>query len=52
MIYLIGGPPRSGKTTLAKFASKKLGIPWISCDTLEVIAGAYMGKQKWNKTHP
>src|SRR3989338_8625512 len=52
MIYLIGGPPRCGKTTLAKTMSKKLGIPWISCDTLEVIAGAYMSKAQWNKTHP
>lgn len=52
MIYLIGGPPRCGKTTLAKFMSKRLQIPWISCDTLEVISGAYMTKSVWNKTHP
>lgn len=52
MIYFIGGPPRCGKTTLAKYMSKKLQIPWISCDTLEVISGAYMTKAKWDKTHP
>lgn len=52
MIYLIGGPPRCGKTTLAKTMSKKFGIPWISCDTLEVIAGAYMSRAQWDKTHP
>ncbi len=37
MIYLIGGPPRCGKTTLAKEMSKKLEIPWISSDALEVV---------------
>jgi len=52
MIYFIGGPPRCGKTTLAKRMSKQLQIPWISCDTLEVISGAYMTKGEWNKTHP
>ncbi|MDD5437705.1 MAG: AAA family ATPase [Patescibacteria group bacterium] len=52
MIYLIGGPPRCGKTTLAKAASKKMGIPWISCDTLEVIGGAYMSRKEWNDSHP
>lgn len=52
MIYLIGGPPRCGKTTLAKALSKKLNIPWISCDTLESISGEYMSQKQWNKTHP
>lgn len=37
MIYLIGGPPRCGKTTVAKLLSKKLDIPWISTHTLESI---------------
>ena len=44
MIYLIGGPPKCGKTTLAKRLSKKLGIPWISSDTLEVIGMEYVWK--------
>jgi 2-phosphoglycerate kinase len=52
MIYFIGGPPRCGKTTLAKHMSKQLQIPWISCDTLEVVSGAYMTKIQWDKTHP
>ena len=52
MIYLIGGPPRCGKTTLAKNLSKKLGIPWISSDTLEVVAGEYMTQAEWDETHP
>ena len=33
MIYLIGGPPRCGKTTIAK----KLSKSWISADTIESI---------------
>jgi 2-phosphoglycerate kinase len=35
VIYLIGGPPRCGKTTLTKYLHKKLQIPWISVDTIE-----------------
>ncbi len=52
MIYLIGGPPRCGKTTLAKMMSKKFGIPWISTDMLEVVSGEYMSQAEWKKTHP
>ncbi len=52
MIYLIGGPPRCGKTTLAKTFSKQAKIPWISSDTLEVVAGEYMTQEEWDLTHP
>ena len=44
MIYLIGGPPKCGKTTLAKQLSKKLGIQWVSSDTLQVVAWKYVSK--------
>lgn len=37
MIYLIGGPPKCGKTTLAKSLSKKTGISWMSADTIQNI---------------
>jgi len=37
MIYLIGGSPRSGKTILSKKLSKKLGIQYISTDTLRLF---------------
>ncbi|MFH0820235.1 MAG: AAA family ATPase [Candidatus Peregrinibacteria bacterium] len=52
MIYLVGGPPRCGKTMLAKVMSRHWGIPWISCDTLQVITGKYMTSKQWRKTHP
>jgi 2-phosphoglycerate kinase len=44
MIYLIGGPPKCGKTTLAKKLSKKLGIQWVASDTLQVVAHEYVSK--------
>ncbi len=40
-IYFIGGPPKCGKTTIAKRLSKETGIPWISADTLQNIVWAY-----------
>ena len=52
MIYLIGGPPRTGKTTLAKKLSKRLGISWLSTDTLEVVSRAYVNKSEWEKKYP
>lgn len=45
-IYLIGGPPKCGKTTLAKAMSKQLSIPWISADTLQNIVWAYSPKEE------
>lgn len=34
MIYLVGGPPRGGKTTLARALSKEKGIPYVPVDYL------------------
>ena len=51
-VYLIGGPPKCGKTTLAKELSKKLSIPWISADTLQNIVYAYMGQEDHEKNFP
>ncbi|UMX48225.1 MAG: hypothetical protein L7H18_01630 [Candidatus Nealsonbacteria bacterium DGGOD1a] len=42
MIYLIGGPPKCGKTTLAKKISKSFGILWVSTDTLQNVIKPYM----------
>lgn len=52
MIYLIGGPPKCGKTTLAKKMSKKLGIPWVSTDTLENVIKPYLNKKDFAKNFP
>lgn len=34
MIYLIGGVPRVGKTTLAKLILERKGVPFVPADTL------------------
>lgn len=52
MIYLIGAPPRCGKTTLAKKISKQARIPWISCDILDSIIQAYTPPKEWEKKFP
>jgi 2-phosphoglycerate kinase len=44
VIYLIGGSPKCGKTTLAKKLSKKLSIQWVASDTLQVVAREYVSK--------
>lgn len=41
MIYLIGGAPRCGKSTMAKLVAKENGATWISADSLEGIAYRY-----------
>lgn len=52
MIYLIGGPPKCGKTTLAKILSKTLGIPWVSTDTLQDVIRPYMDKKSLSVNFP
>ena len=52
MIYLIGGPPKCGKTTLAKKLSKELGISYISADTLQSVAFGYTDQDEIAKKFP
>lgn len=52
MIYLIGGAPKTGKTTLVKVLSQKYHIPWVSADTLQYVARAYIKKNEHNKKFP
>lgn len=56
MIYLVGGPPKCGKTTLAKKLSKYLGIQWIASDTLQVVVREYVSKyaskEEMDKLYP
>lgn len=37
MLYLIGGAPRCGKTALAQRAARKLGVGWLSTDTVRDV---------------
>jgi len=52
MIYLIGGPPKCGKTTLAKKLSSTLKIPRISTDALQSVVQAYTPKAQIAKKFP
>lgn len=52
MFYLIGGTPRGGKTTLSKRLSKELNIPWVSTDSLELIAMKYTAEKDFDKIFP
>ena len=52
MIYLIGGPPRSGKTTLSKKLSQKLRVSWLSTDALECVSRSYLPKKEHPKKYP
>lgn len=52
MIYLIGGPPKCGKTTLVKELSKKKGIPWVSTDTLQNVVKPYVDQTKLDDLFP
>ncbi len=52
MIYLIGGPPKCGKTMLAKLLSKSLGIPWVSADALQNAIKPYIADQDFAENFP
>ncbi len=52
MIYLIGGPPKCGKTTLAKHLLQEHHIPWISTDALETIIYPYIPSAQHAAAYP
>lgn len=52
MIYLIGGPPRCGKSTLAKRLSEKLGISLIPTDLLDNMLKPYFSEQELVQKYP
>ena len=37
MIYLVGGAPRSGKSTLGQKVASKLGVGWVATDVLRSL---------------
>jgi hypothetical protein len=42
MIYLVGGPPRVGKSILTQQTASTLAISWISTDVLKTFLGAHI----------
>lgn len=42
MVYLIGGPPRCGKTTLARRLARRLGCSWVAGDWLTQAFSMYV----------
>jgi 2-phosphoglycerate kinase len=51
-VFLIGGPPKCGKTTLAKVLSQRLNISQISADTLQNIARSYIDQKDYKQKFP
>lgn len=52
MIYLVGGPPRVGKSILAQQTASTLAISWISTDVLKTFLGAHIPSVpgiQWNQ---
>jgi 2-phosphoglycerate kinase len=47
MIYLIGGPPRVGKSTLAKMLANEKAIPYISTDDIAAVIMPYIPAEEF-----
>ena len=52
MIYLIGGAPKCGKTTLAKQLSSSAGISWIATDNLQDSIKPYVSEEEFDRKFP
>jgi 2-phosphoglycerate kinase len=52
MIYLIGGPPRCGKTTLAEAVAKKTSFPYFSLDHVTSVITPYIPQQEYKTKLP
>ncbi len=52
MIYLIGGSPRWGKTTLAQKLSKELSIPYLSTDYFRLMMIPYFSWEEKDVRFP
>lgn len=52
MIYLIGGPPRGGKTTLAESLSKEKSIPYFPIDHITSVISPYIPEEEYSNKLP
>jgi 2-phosphoglycerate kinase len=52
MIYLIGGPPRCGKTTLAEALGKRTSAPVFSIDHLGAVISPYIPADQQRSAFP
>jgi 2-phosphoglycerate kinase len=52
VIYLIGGSPRVGKSTLAKLLSKEKSIPYISADDAASVITPYIPESEYAEKLP
>ena len=52
MLYLIGGPPRCGKTTLSAALAKKLQIPYFSIDHIASVISPYIPSERQDESFP
>lgn len=47
MIYLIGGPPRGGKTTLAEELAKRTSVPYFTLDHVTSVIAPYVPEEEY-----
>lgn len=52
MLYLIGGPPRLGKSIIARTLARALRIPWMSTDFFEIATAAILPPAERKKVFP
>jgi 2-phosphoglycerate kinase len=52
MLYLIGGPPRCGKTILSAALAKKLQIPYFSIDHIASVIPPYIPSERQDESFP
>lgn len=52
MLYLIGGPPRCGKTTMSARLAKELQVPYFSIDHIASVIPPYIAPERQDESFP